>query len=227
MAKNDKKVIAVIVEGPTDEDAIGSVLKAYFASEEVQFVVIHGDITTQEFVNAENIVKKIDEKVHIMMNQYGYHDTDMKQIFHILDMDGACIPDEDVCESKQGTSIKYYLDHIETPDVDYIRERNHRKSALLFKLSRTTNVHRIPYRAFFNSRNLEHALYGIVDDMTDDEKSELADDFADKYEDDLEGFIKLINSDEIAVKGTHQETWKYIQKDHHSLERHSNMHLIF
>ena len=227
MAKTEKKVIAIIVEGPTDEDAIGSILKAYFSSEEIQFVVIHGDITLQKYVNAGNIIRVIDEQIHIMMNRYGYHDADMKQIFHVLDMDGVCIPDEDVREAKQMTSIKYYLDHIETPDVGFIRERNHRKSDILFKLSHTTSVHRIPYRAFYNSRNLEHALYGIADDMSDDEKMELADDFAEKYEEDLEGFLRRIGSADIAVWGTYQETWKFIQNGHHSLERHSNMHLIF
>lgn len=43
---SEKKVIAVIVEGPSDENAIGGILKEYFSSEEVQFAVVHGDITT-------------------------------------------------------------------------------------------------------------------------------------------------------------------------------------
>lgn len=41
---NEKKVIAVIVEGPSEEAALGSILKEYFDSAEVQFVVVHGDI---------------------------------------------------------------------------------------------------------------------------------------------------------------------------------------
>ena len=36
-----KKVIFVIVEGPTDEDALSSVLKQIFSSAEVHFHVIH------------------------------------------------------------------------------------------------------------------------------------------------------------------------------------------
>lgn len=40
---NEKKVIAVIVEGPSDENAIGGILKEFFSSEEVQFAVVHGD----------------------------------------------------------------------------------------------------------------------------------------------------------------------------------------
>ena len=34
---NEKKVVAVIVEGPSDENAIGGILKEFFSSEEVQF----------------------------------------------------------------------------------------------------------------------------------------------------------------------------------------------
>ena len=39
---NEKKVIVVIVEGPSDENAIGGILKEFFSSEEVQFAVVHG-----------------------------------------------------------------------------------------------------------------------------------------------------------------------------------------
>ena len=40
-------------------------------------------------------------------------------------------------------------------------------------------------------------------------------------------FIKFISDSDIAVSGTYKQTWKYIEKDKNSLQRHSNMHLIF
>ena len=55
----EKKVIAVIVEGPSDENAIGGILKEYFSSEEVQFAVVHGDITSDYDTKVENIVSRI------------------------------------------------------------------------------------------------------------------------------------------------------------------------
>jgi len=36
---SEKKVIVVIVEGPSDENAIGGILKEYFSTDEVQFAV--------------------------------------------------------------------------------------------------------------------------------------------------------------------------------------------
>ncbi len=60
---SEKKVIAVIVEGPSDENAIGGILKEFFSSEEVQFAVVHGDITSNEFTTVDNAVSKVNEIV--------------------------------------------------------------------------------------------------------------------------------------------------------------------
>lgn len=81
-----------------------------------------------------------------------------------------------------------------------------------------------PYRIYFNSCNLEHVLYCELKDFTDEEKQILSDDFADRFDGKVDEFI----SDPIvAVPGTYQKTWDYIEKDKNSLNRHSNMHLIF
>ena len=40
-------------------------------------------------------------------------------------------------------------------------------------------------------------------------------------------FTEFISGSPIAVPGTYQKTWDYIEKDKNSLNRHSNMHLIF
>ena len=66
----------------------------------------------------------------------------------------------------------------------------------------------------------ENAIGGIL-------KEELSDDFAEKYEGKVQDFIKFISDSDIAVSGTYKQTWKYIEKDKNSLQRHSNMHLIF
>lgn len=52
---NEKKVVTVIVEGPSDENAIGGILKEFFSWEEVQFAVVHGDITSNYSTTKENV----------------------------------------------------------------------------------------------------------------------------------------------------------------------------
>lgn len=56
---NEKKVVTVIVEGPSDENAIGGILKEFFSWEEVQFAVVHGDITSNYSTTKENVVSKV------------------------------------------------------------------------------------------------------------------------------------------------------------------------
>lgn len=77
---------------------------------------------------------------------------------------------------------------------------------------------------------MEHVLYNELKDFSDDEKEILSDEFAEKYEGkslEFIEFIEFISDKSFAVDGTYRETWKYIEKDMNSLQRHSNMHLIF
>ena len=222
---SEKKVVVVIVEGPSDENAIGGILKDYFSSEEVQFAVVHGDITSNDSTSIDNVVSKIDSLINGIRSKYGYLWTDFVRIIHIADTDGAftkeCIQEVDV------EGIQYYEDHMETSNVEATEKRNAHKSEIMFKLYSTGKVHEIGYRLYFNSCNLEHVLYNELKNFSDQEKEALSDDFADKYEGKVQEFIDFISNEAIAVSGTYKETWKYIEKDKNSLHRHSNMHLIF
>ena len=72
-----KKVIFVIVEGPTDEDALSSILKAIFSSAEVHFHVIHGDITTEDTINGSNAKSHVAKRVAAEMEKYAYKISDI------------------------------------------------------------------------------------------------------------------------------------------------------
>lgn len=147
-------------------------------------------------------------------------------IIHIVDTDGVYIPEIDIKEAGV-EKAQYYEDHIDVKNVKAIVNRNRRKGAILYKLRKTGKINGIPYRIYFNSCNLEHVLYDELKDFTDEEKQILSDDFADKYDGKVNEFIEFISDNQIAVPGTFQKTWDYIEKDRNSLNRHSNMHLIF
>ena len=222
---SEKKVIAVIVEGPSDENAIGGILKEYFSSEEVQFAVVHGDITSDALTEVGIVVSKIEALIDGIRTKYGYRWEDFLKIIHITDTDGVFTKNS-VSESEV-EGIQYYEDHMEGPNVDAIERRNSHKAEILFKLYSNGNVHGIRYRIYFNSCNLEHVLYGVLKDFSDEEKEEMSDEFAEKYESKVNDFISFISDEAVAVPGTYKATWKFIEKEKHSLERHSNMHLIF
>lgn len=222
----EKKVIAFIVEGASDEAALGTIMKEYFSDNQVQFVAIRGDITTRDYVSMDTIIKKINEKIEEVKKRYRYETEHFIKIIHLTDTDGVFVG-EDLVQYAEVDGIQYYTDHMETEKVQETVERNERKSDILFKLRRTGKIQGIPYRIYFNSCNLEHILYNELKDFTDSEKRDMSDDFAEQYEGKAEEFVEFISAPEIAVPGTYQETWKYIEKDENSLNRHSNMHLIF
>lgn len=203
---SEKKVVAVIVEGPSDENALGGILKEFFSSEEVQFAVVHGYNMWYQ------------EKIWISMG-------DFVKIIHIADTDGVFT--KNCIEKAEVENIQYYEDHIEYFDVEDVVKRNEHKTGIIFKLYTTGKIRNIPYRLYFNSCNLEHVLYNELKDFTDDEKEILSDEFAEKYEGKVSEFIEFISDKTIAVDGTYKETWKYIEKDKNSIRRHSNMHLMF
>ena len=221
----EKKVIAVIVEGPSDEAALGSILKEYFCNEEIQFVVVHGDITTKDHVSLDNIIIEINKLIDSIKQKYGYNSDDFIKIIHIVDTDGTFCNDAII--KKDVAGVQYFTDHMEIKYPEYLKEKHTKKAKLLFKLYSTGKISGVAYRVYFNSCNLEHVLYNELDDFTPDEKEEMSDKFAEKYEGKVDEFIEFISNSDIAVPGTYKQTWRYIEKDKHSLERNSNMHLIF
>lgn len=223
---SEKKVIAFIVEGLSDEAALGTVMKEYFSSNKVQFVVIHGDITLKDYVSKSNILTKISEQIESVKNKYRYKEEDFMRIIHIADTDGVYIPDMDV-KKADVEKIQYYEDHISTKNLDLVVKRNKKKGDILRKLRSTGKVCGIPYKIYFNSCNLEHVLYGELRDYSDEEKQILSDEFAEQYEGKVDKFIEFISDASVAVMGTYKNTWDYIERGRNSLNRHTNMNLLF
>lgn len=221
----EKKVVVVIVEGPSEESALGSILKEYFSNEEVQFAVVHGDITTADYVSTDNIVKRINELMNQVGHKYGYTTDDFLRIIHIADTDGVFTKNSIV--EKDVSGVQYYTNRIETKNVNYIKQRNSKKAEILFKLRTTGKINGIKYRIYFNSCNLEHVLYNELKDFSDEEKEIMSDDFAEKYEGKVSEFIDFISDRTFAVEGDYKKTWDFIEKNNNSLNRYSNMHLIF
>lgn len=222
---SEKKVIAVIVEGPSEEAALGPILKKYFSSEEVQFAVVHGDITLADYVSTDTIISKIGSLIESVKARYGYRTEDFLKIIHIADTDGAFI--QDTIVEADVKNITYYTDRIETSRVEAVKQRNKRKAEVLTKLYMTGKVRDIRYLLYFNSCNLEHVLYNELKDFTDEEKEYLSDTFAERYEDDLDAFVEFISDPSFAVPGTYKQTWRFIEKEKNSLNRYTNMNLIF
>lgn len=217
-----KKVVFVIVEGVSDDTALGISLGHVFDKESVYIHIMRGDITTRNGVNSQNIIAKIGDVVKSYAKSQHYTAKNFKQIIHIVDTDGGYIKDEKIMEDSNCINPLYESDGIHTNDVRGIIARNEQKRDNLLRLRSCGNIWNIPYSVYYMSCNLDHVLHGKRN-STDEEKENDAYAFAKKYKNDCNGFVKFICESEFSVKGDYKESWYHIEKGMNSIERYTNL----
>ena len=80
-----KKIVFVIVEGPSDETAVGSVLSHVFEGTRVFVHIVGGDITTQTPENGD-IAAKVSAIVKGEASIYHWRASDIERIIHLVDI---------------------------------------------------------------------------------------------------------------------------------------------
>lgn len=222
-----RKVVFVIVEGPSDDTALGVILERLYGKNQVHVEIIHGDITSDLHTTPGNITKKLGNLVRNFASSMHFDKKDFQQVIHIVDMDGAYIPEKAVIENEEAAKPLYSLTGIQTVRPAGIVQRNQRKQSVLDRISGLKKVWTsIPYAVYYMSCNLDHVLYNKLN-STDDEKEEDALRFARKYKDDLEGFLSFISDSDFARMEGYSESWEFVKKDLNSLGRFSNLGLCF
>lgn len=194
------------------------VLSRIFSNDEVHVEITYGDITSDINVNAQNIVKAISEKVKRYAQSNHLKQSNFKQVIHILDTA--------IVEDIEASKLQYSLTNIYASKPEQVLSRNHRKQSNVNKISSIAKVWvSVPYQAYYMSRNLDHALYGKIGNSTDDEKDHDAHAFSKKYKDNLDAFSTFIKSSSFSRMDGYKESWDFIKKDLHSLERYTNLGL--
>lgn len=221
-----RKIVFVIVEGPSDETALGITLSQYFDNDAVYVHIMHGDITTRKGVNPQNIVSKIGNEIKAYAKSHHYKSVNFMQIIHIVDTDGAYIPKENILEDIESHELLYQDDGIHTNNKDKVVIRNKIKAENLYRLRSCGSIWNIPYRVYYMSCNLDHVLYGKRN-SSDDEKENDAYNFAKMYRNENELFLKYICESEFSVKGDFKKSWEFIEEDMNSIERYTNLSVCF
>lgn len=154
-----KKIVLVIVEGPSDEVALGMALSQVYDKDFIYVHIMHGDITTRRGVSSKNIVAKLGNEVTAYAKSQHYKASDFKQIIHIVDTDGAYIPDDNIMEKENYLDIQYENDGIYTNNKASVMTRNQQKRDNLYRLRSCGIIWTIPYSLYYMSCNLDHVLY--------------------------------------------------------------------
>lgn len=172
MSKN-KKVVLFIVEGITDEDALKPIMKKILKKNDnnnIEFSVLHKDITSDDKSQTDNIKRKLVEEIKKHLNKYKLNKKDIREVVHLIDTDGAFIPSENVQGKKQG-EIEYTEEEIIAKNPLDIKQRNKRKTEIVKLLYKTDQIYiNIPYKIYYFSRNREHALNNKKESISDEEK---------------------------------------------------------
>ncbi len=222
-----KKIVFVIVEGPTDDEALGVMLERIFDKYTVHVEIMRCDITTESGIEENRVVARVGKAIRGYATQNHYTVKDFAEIIHIVDTDGAFIPDECVTEDRSIKKIHYSLEGIVAKNRDAIVSRNRQKCANIKVLSGCTHMLKtIPYHIYYMSSNLDHVLYNKLN-CTNDEKGQNAYLFAKKYKNDVNGFITYISASDFSVMDGYRQSWDYIDRGLNSLGRHTNLGLCF
>ena len=226
-----RKIVLFIVEGVTDKNSLALILSKIIEKDKiVRFKIINGDMTAENGVNASNIHTKITNYIKEFIACDVYKKSDILNVIHLVDMDGAYINDDliiqkDIDSTKFKHSIEYNTENIYARNVSNIKSRNKQKSQILSKLAATDTVYaNLAYGIYFFSSNIEHVIHNRQCVLSY-EKSKYAHEFEDKFAENPFSFVEFMNNPEFALIGEYKDTWDFIKKDANSLKRYTNFNL--
>ena len=226
MKKKAKKVILFLVEGASDLTSL-EFIDNINTDETIKFQITSGDITSKLNITPQNCREEINKILLSFLERSKLRKTDIIKIIYILDIDGVYIPEINIIEDKNKKKFLYTINGIVAPSKENVQKRNESKKQIVEKLLVTSKINSIPYEMYYMSCNLEHVLHDKLEDISEDEKKELANKFADRfYEKEIE-FIDFINNKDFKVLGDYKVTWDFIKKDLNSVNRYSNFWLFF
>ena len=166
-----RKVVLFIVEGPSEELALGLILSRLFeASSEVRFEIMHGDPLTQwrfsRIPQGAAPSDKIDERIRKSVIDYlsasspKLEWSNLDSIIQLTDTDGAYVEDALVeASDEESRQRKLATFHMKQASTQLLL----RRSCLTYKRKS------VPYALYYFSTNLEHALHGIEERLSDAE----------------------------------------------------------
>lgn len=231
---NSKKLILFVVEGRSDRAYLYPIKKMVksCSNNKVEFKITKGDILVQSDTNYSNIETKVKETVQEYLKLYGLQYSDIKQIVHVVDLDGSFINAEKIITDStlpRGQTM-YFRDKITNVDRNNIIRRNKKKTECLNvlynmnKISFETNAS-IPYRIYYFSTNIDDYFFD-KQNLTDEDKIAYSNLISDRYLDDAEEYRRRLEED-FCAPGNYIETWQYAKVDTNSLSRCTNFNKFF
>lgn len=220
------KAVIFIVEGATDKKALENIFKKIYRYKEIHFEFTHGDITSDENIDKRNVEAEIYKFVDKYRKDKKLKLSDIWQIVQIFDTDGAYIDDSYIVQG-ESTEIVYSTENISCKDICKVKHRNKHKREIMDYLLTCNTIKGIPYRCYYLSSNLDHALYN-QNNLSDELKSKYSQVFYEQFMGKELLFVKFLDMEVInGVPENFPASWRYIREELHSLQRHTNLNIYF
>lgn len=220
-----KKLVLVIVEGPSDEILFSVGLGHFFSDYVLRFIVYKGDLTANGSVKPTNVKISVVDLVKNYLKANYFRPSDLAFVLQIVDIDACFLGKKHIIEDLDNGKIRYTDEGIITSSVDNIFKRNQNKSANITKLIAYDYLniegHRIDYDIYYNCINLEHVFYN-KHSLSSGSKKKYALDFAFKEADDISEFINIIKTTS-PPSTSYKESWDYLRIETNCLKRLSNI----
>lgn len=228
-----KKFVLFIVEGRNDEREINAILhtpffKGFLENCVPQFKPLGRDITLDAPGKA-SIRKAVEKEIRSwkkgdvapfqpIKNAY------IKEVVHIVDMDGAGVTEENIIQDHVGGFV-YEDECIRVAKLAQAVQRNAIKRKNLKELSEIDQIDNIPYRIFYVSCNMDHLLANQQNAETA-YKTQFSFDYANICKKMPDVIFKSVLSDEYGTQLSYEESWNEIWEGTNSLKRRTNLNIL-
>ena len=241
----DRKLALLIVEGGSDAVALTVPLRNFLRNSQAscvfECVIYQTDITLHNYRNPDTIEESYDvmervieaakEYIQSDENSNKYRLSDIGLIMTLSDLDACYCKESDLVFS--GTDCKTFVDVVNSVikcnDVVFMKNRNNIKIDSFGIMSTTPfviiNNKQIPYRSFYFSVNLEHALYNDITIVDADDKMKAARKWASRFKNNHVAFYESVKSIP-RLADTYDDSWAENALRKNPFGRFSNLLLM-
>lgn len=223
-----KKVILVIVEGMSDKTVLAGLLPKIFTDYVFRFKIVHGDLLTASSVNRGQILANVNKQLSYAMSEYKYRASDIKEVIHLVDLDGVYIDPMYIEEKATIAKIYYSNSRMYVKDYSQIIRRNNQKVSNLSRLIEASYLKRsgkkINYSLYYMSINLDHVIADDPNLFANYQKAKASYDFVEHYRNHEDDFIKFLASLILNGARDYPSSWQQASISDNALRRASNMY---
>lgn len=227
LIKDDKKVVIIIAEGASDEEALYPFLKDLGKPHNIKFEITRGDILS-DFKNTKKSHKTIiGDIVSTIINKNRFLKKDVLLVAQLTDTDGVFIEDDKVVIDSSIDRISYRDGEIAVNNSGKQSEIIERNKQKVLKIQALVNMPftltSIPYKIYYFSCNLDHVLHG-EQLFGVESKMNKAEEFSNSMT--SMGFKDFLKDKAIYGDKGYDQSWDFIYSGDNSLKRCTNFGLF-